>query len=237
MKNKKTSLSYFLVSTLIIFISFIFFGCKKEEVIKLDTNILTKEISVSSEFREILLNLSEIKRVTTINKNSLEGKSINQDLFTEASKIKSIDALNSFLTKLGYENADEIVKLTVLNESLLLKIFEKFPHLYTIENENVLSIFKEAQTLTLGNSNGLKIIETQDMCSSNYGTGMGSCGDALAWDLVAAGAGGLLALSGTPIASAGTVLTLAGIAYAKEYHCKVEVVAQWSACRAAHPLH
>lgn len=94
----------------IIFFSLVIVGCKKEENSRLDTNSLTKEISSSSEFREPLLNLSEIKRAIKSTSNLLQEKPIQEDLFKEAATIESLHTLNSFLLKLGYSNAEARIK-------------------------------------------------------------------------------------------------------------------------------
>lgn len=229
-----------LVSAIILIftISVAFFGCKKEEEYDLDVAKLTRQISSSNEFKEIFINLTEIKSIIKASSNYLQEKLVQEDFFQEATTLKSEDQLHAFLVKLEYSNAEEIVRRTSISNSLVAKTYQKFPTLYKLEKEQVISIFKEAYLLSLKeNTNNIKLLVELDECASNYATGMSGCSDALAWDLVAAGVGGILALGGTPIASAGTVLAMAGVAYAKEQHCRSGVVSQWRACRSAHPIH
>ena len=117
------------------------------------------------------------------------------------------------------------------------KIFSKYPQLYKLDQYKVAEIFKLAYKIKYQNVVDLSGIEyVFDECSSNYAASIEVCNDALAWDLVGAGIGGILSLPGTPIASTGTVLVLSSVAYFKEHICKINVLNQWKACRALHPI-
>lgn len=223
---------------LIFTISVVFLGCKKEDEYDLDVTKLTRQISSSNDFKEIFLNLTEIRNIIKASSNYLQEKPLQDNFFQEASTLKNEYQLRVFLVKMGYSNAEEIVSRTSISNSLVAKTYENFPSLHKFEKEQVMSIFKAAYLLSLKeNINNIKLLVELDECASNYAAGMSGCSDALAWDLVAAGVGGILALSGTPILSAGTVLSMAAVAYTKESHCRSGVVSQWRACRSAHPIH
>lgn len=87
-----------------------------------------------------------------------------------------------------------------------------------------------------GSADALIKVERSDICSQNYAQGKEACSSDLGWDLLEAGFAGNLALGGTPLLSAGTILTLSGIAYTKEAFCNKGVVNEWRACRASHPI-
>jgi hypothetical protein len=142
-----------------------------------------------------------------------------------------------FLDQLGYINSSLLVnRIDQLSQSIS-KIFWKYPQLYKLDQYKVAEIFKLAYKMKYQNIADLSVIEYEfDECSSNYAASIEVCNDALAWDLVGAGIGGILSLPGTPIASAGTVLVLSSVAYFKEHICKINVLNQWKACRALHPI-
>ena len=53
---------------------------------------------------------------------------------------------------------------------------------------------------------------------------------------VDAAVAGLLALVGTPVVSSGTILVLSGLAYAKNFQCKLSAVNEWRTCRMGNPI-
>jgi hypothetical protein len=142
-----------------------------------------------------------------------------------------------FLDQLGFINSTLLVnRIDQLSQSIS-KIFSRYPQLYKLSQQKVAEIFKLAYKIKHQNVADLIRIEFEfDECSSNYAASIEVCNDALAWDLVGAGIGGILSLPGTPIASTGTVLVLSSVAYFKEHLCKINVLNQWKACRALHPI-
>jgi hypothetical protein len=192
------------------------------------------QISNSYEFGLVLHNLKLIKEhprkeFWDISFIELTNKSLNQ--FDNDSKCQI------FLDELGIVNSTLLFNRIFEMDLNISNIFSNYPQLYRLNQNKILEIFRSAYSLRKQKKSNLIQLEFElDECSNNYATSIEGCSDALAWDLVGAGIGGVLALGGTPIASTGTVLALAGVAYFKEYNCKVNAVNQWKACRVLHPI-
>lgn len=216
-------------------LSVFFLNCcssKNESILFVGT--LESQISNSNEFASMLHNLYLIKshpRKTVVDSKTIDVtenrlNSINTD-------VKCL----LLLEELGFINSSLLVnRIDHLRQSIS-RIFLKYPQLYKFNRNKVAEIFKLAYGINYQNVAQLFNIEYEfDECSSNYAANIEVCNDALAWDLVGAGIGGILSLAGTPIASTGTVLVLSSVAYLKEHLCKINVLNQWKACRALHPI-
>lgn len=218
-----------LISFLVLFI-FIITSCNKDQVqlqhnVQISDSTLAKQLSSSIEFKSILLNLNDIKIEIKNSSNLYQENIINIDLYKEATSIENEYDLNLFLLKLGYNNADTIVKYTVINNALVLKAFTTFPELYKLDKERILAIFKLAYKHTKSdNSNLVKFLMVADECATNYGYGMEDCSENLGYDLLNAQADGLFVAYYNPALGMGIALTLSGLAYLKEYNCKITVV-------------
>jgi hypothetical protein len=226
------------VASILVLLSLTINSCTKEKleikhIVLISDTLLAKQISSSDEFKSILLNIGEIKTAIKTNTLLRHESGINNNLFNEATSITNEPALNLFLLKLGYKNAEVIVRYTLINTDLFLKLINTFPELNKRDKESVLMIFKLA--FLLDKSNTVQLVKPYmlaDECSSNYAFGIQDCSEGLGWDLIAAQIG--LALP-TPV-NLGATLILSGIAYLKEYSCKINVVERWQACRATHPI-
>ncbi|MEI6190022.1 MAG: hypothetical protein WCP61_06350 [Chitinophagia bacterium] len=229
---------FFGFAALLLLFTITIYSCNKNQLhvnqkVIISDSILAKQISISTEFESILLNISDIK--TSIKNNSLsqQERIIDKNDFNEAASIKNENALKIFLLKLGYKNADIIVKNTLTNNTLFLEAFAAFPELYKRDKERVLAIFKFAFLLSKSDTDkSIKPFMLADDCSKNYAYGIEDCSEALSWDLIAAQIGLVLP---TPV-NLGITLTLSGLAYLKEYSCKINVVKRWQACRASNPI-
>ena len=225
-------------ASLSLLFSITIYSCSKNQLqvnqnVILSDSALAKQISLSTEFKSILLNISDID--TAIKNNSLpqQERIIDKNDFNEAASIENENALKIFLLKLGYKNADIIVKHTLTNNTLFLEVFAAFPELYKRNKECLLAIFKFAFLLSKSDSaQSVKPFMLADDCSKNYAYGIEDCSEALSWDLIAAQIGLILP---TPV-NLGITLTLSGLAYLKEYSCKINVVKRWQACRASNPI-
>jgi hypothetical protein len=225
-------------ASLSLLFSITIYSCSKNQLqvnqnVILSDSALAKQISLSTEFKSILLNISDID--TAIKNNSLpqQERIIDKNDFNEAASIENENALKIFLLKLGYKNADIIVKYTLTNNTLFLEVFAAFPELYKRNKECLLAIFKFAFLLSKSDSaQSVKPFMLADDCSKNYAYGIEDCSEALSWDLIAAQIGLILP---TPV-NLGITLTLSGLAYLKEYSCKINVVKRWQACRASNPI-
>jgi hypothetical protein len=226
-----------IISILLLF-SFTIYSCSKDQLqvnqtLIISDSLLAKQIASSAKFKSILLNISDIKTAIKINTLPQQESIIDKNLFNEAASIENASALNLFLIKLGYKNTDVIVRCTLINNTLIINIFDEFPELYKRDKESVLAIFKLAFLHNKSNTAQLvKPYMLADECSRNYAYGIEDCSEALGWDLITAQIG--LALP-TPF-NLGVTLTLSGIAYLKEYSCKIHVVQRWQACRSANPI-
>jgi hypothetical protein len=226
------------VASILVLLSFTINSCTKEKLeikhnVLISDSLLAKQIASSAEFKSILLNMGEIKAAIKANTITQQENFFNKNLFNEAASITNEPALNLFLLKLGYKNAEAIVRYTLIYTDLFLELYTAFPKLYKHDKESCLAIFKLAASLTKSdNAQLVKPYMMADECSRNYAYGIEDCIEALSWDLIAAQIG--LALP-TPI-NLGVTLTLSGIAYLKEYSCKINVVQRWQACRSANPI-
>lgn len=226
------------VASVLVLLSLTINSCTKEKLeikhnVLISNTLLAKQIASSAEFKSILFNIGEIKTAININSILQQKSSISNNLYNEVALIGNESALNLFLLKLGYKNAEVIVSYTIINIDLFLELYIAFPELYKHDKESCLAIFKLAASLIkTDNAQLVKPFMLADECSSNYAFGIEDCSEALSWDLISAQIG--LALP-TPV-NLGVTLTLSGIAYLKEYSCKINVVQRWQACRSAHPI-
>jgi hypothetical protein len=226
------------LGSILMLLSFTINSCTKEKLeikhnVLISDSLLARQIASSAEFKSILINIGEIKTAIKTNTLLRHESGIKNNLFNEATSIENESALNLFLLKLGYKNAEAIVSYTIINTDLFLELYTEFPELYKHDKESCIAIFKLA--LLLDKSNTFQLVKPYmlaDECSSNYAFGIQDCSEALGWDLIAAQIG--LALP-TPI-NLGATLILSGIAYLKEYSCKINVVERWQACRSSHPI-
>lgn len=229
---------FFGFASLSLLFTITIYSCSKNQLqvnqnVILSDSALAKQISLSTEFKSILLNISDIE--TAIKNNSLpqQERIIDKNDFNEAASIENENALKIFLLKLGYKNADIIVKHTLTNNTLFLEVFSAFPELHKRNKECLLAIFKFAFLLSKSDTaQSVKPFMLADDCSKNYAYGIEDCSEALSWDLIAAQIGLILP---TPV-NLGITLTLSGLAYLKEYSCKINVVKRWQACRDSNPI-
>lgn len=216
-------------------LSVIIVGCTKNNAALEDSSSMAEKVSSSSEFKHLLTTMSDLQRVINV---SREEKELDQTLLlTEAKLVNTKSDLIRFLNTLGFNNASQVADASEAINSATIQVFNRFPQLYKFQKEEVFSIFMQAKTIGKGNAvDALIKVERNDICSDQYASGKEACAEALGWDLFQAGVAGILALGGTPLLSAGTILTLSGVAYLKEGHCNNNVVKAWRACRSAHPL-
>jgi hypothetical protein len=221
-------------NSLLVFSLFILNCCSNKNDSILFVGTLESQLSNSNEFASLLQHLylikahprKEITDLNTIDASDDNLRFINSDVKCQL-----------FLDQLGFINSSLLVnRIDQLSQSIS-KIFLKYPQLYKLSQNKVVEIFKLAYAIKHQNVGDLISLEYEfDECSNNYNASIEVCNDALSWDLVGAGIGGILSLAGTPIASTGTVLVLASVAYLKEHICKTNVLNQWKACRALHPI-
>jgi len=224
-----------LIKSSFLVLSLLFLNCcsTKNESIQF-VGTLESQISNSNEFASMLQDSYLIS--VHPRKEIVDSKKIKA-LENSLNLIDTDVKCQLFLDQLGYINSSLLVnRIDQLSQSIS-KIFSKYPQLYKLDQYKVAEIFKLAYKIKYQNVVDLSGIEyVFDECSSNYAASIEVCNDALAWDLVGAGIGGILSLPGTPIASTGTVLVLSSVAYFKEHICKINVLNQWKACRALHPI-
>jgi hypothetical protein len=224
-----------LIKSSFLVLSLLFLNCcsTKNDSIQF-VGTLESQISNSNEFASMLQD----SYLITVHprKEIVDSKTI-EALENTLNSINTDIKCQLFLDQLGLINSTLLVnRIDQLSQSIS-KIFLKYPQLYNLSQHKVAEIFKLAYKIKHQNVPNLIGVEFEfDECSSNYAASIEVCSDALAWDLIGAGIGGILSLPGTPIASTGTVLVLSSVAYFKEHICKVNVLNQWKACRALHPI-
>jgi hypothetical protein len=235
-------LPFLMVVSLFVMLFFAIISCNKDigssipEDSMLDLT-LVNQISSSIEFNSLSKNIRDIKIAINNPNNFMQENLIFDDLLNKCNSITNESTLSEFLYNLGYKNADIISRLSIINNELLLKIFLKFPCLNKFNKKKIMDIINSAyKNLVNDHSNKYKAFFVLDECSNNFANGMENCNNTLGWDLVEASVAGILAIVGTPIVSTGTILTLSGIAYAKNFHCKTSVVSQWRTCRMGNPI-
>ena len=231
-----TSFSKGLVSAIaaVILLSVIIVSCTKENAVLEDSSSIAEKVSASKEFKALITTMADLNR--TLNQNRVE-KDINQAaIAAEAQAVDTKGEFNALLLKLGFNNASDVAQATENIQVAAAQVFKRFPQLYTLQQGEILSIFMQAKMIGTSSADALIKVERSDMCSDAYAQGKEACSTDLGWDLVQASVSGLFALAGGPLLSAGTILTLSGIAYTKEAFCNSGVVKAWRACRTAHPL-
>ncbi|MCX6332539.1 MAG: hypothetical protein NTZ82_07885 [Bacteroidetes bacterium] len=137
---------FFGFASLSLLFTITIYSCSKNQLqvnqnVILSDSSLAKQISLSTEFKSILLNISDIETIIKNNSLPQQERIIDKNDFNEAASIENENALKIFLLKLGYKNADIIVKHTITNNTLFLEVFAAFPELHKRNKECLLAIF------------------------------------------------------------------------------------------------
>ena len=233
---------FLMAVSLFVMLFFTIISCNKDissskpEDSMLDLT-LVNQISSSIEFNSLMKNIRDIKIAIVNPNNFMQENLIFDDLLKKVNSITNESTLSEFLYNLGYKNADIIARLSITNNELLLKIFLKFPVLNKFSKEKIMDVFNSAhKNIASNHSNNYKAFLVLDECSNNFANDMEGCNNTLGWDLVDAAVAGMLALVGTPVVSSGTILVLSGLAYAKNFQCKLSAVNEWRTCRMGNPI-